>query len=583
MAEKIEKKTANLFSKVFIILFCVFILLFGLTSFGVLRVNTKITDFIHQIAEQEVVKLEKELGLKIQWGQLQFTLLDFSIKMEDIILERAPFFGAGKKPIPAFLDGAQYVQKISLRPSLFFLFKRQIFFNKIELIEGDFFLKENVRKEVKKLKGKGKGRKNLLLPFKKISIKNTNLNVRKEDHLIQFSGFRWDVKHTLGVYSFSGSIKKIESSKGNAPPLSFYVKGRFSDSGFSFDQCVLKNKMISLQTDHFTGTIENGHLKSLSLQSQGELLFENIKPWLSLLKQSLPDYKGQISYKLSLVKKEKRKLKSQFHIQSKRGVLREIPIKEFNLKGHFIENFFVLENGSIRTEKENILTIQNMEILLNSKALPFQLSVSMENMSTDLIKKFIGIKTLPFAVFPVKGGLKCKGQFRLLNWDCEGRFHVSQLTILADETDIISFYKADVLFGLKRLNEKQTINIHLIREGSSDLQIEASYSFKTKGVQIKFQGHTFFPKSTQFPAVDLKGSASFKDGIVEIQNGEVKVSGYMQADFLEIAGYRVKNIQSSFKYENEKLYFLNTKSRTEKSYFSVWLYLTLKSNLSLWI
>ena len=564
MAEKIKKTATKLFSKVFILLFCVVVLLFALTSFGVLKANTKITDFIQQIAQKEVVKLEKELGLKIRWGQLQFTLLDFSIKMEDIILEGASSSIAKRKPIPSFLDGAQYVRKISLRPSVFFLFKKKIFFSKIELKEGQFFLKEGPAKKIKKIRGKSE--KDLRLPFKKIIVKNTNLNLRKEDHLIQFSGVRWNVKNTLGVYSFSGFIKTIESSKEDIPPLSFRMKGKFSNSDFSFDRCILKNETISLQTDQFVGSIENGRLKSLILKSQGELPFENIKPWLSFFEKSMPDYKGQVSYKLSLTKKEKRKIKGQFDIQSKKGVLQEIPIRGFKLKGHFINNLFVLENGFIHTEAGNLLKIHNMEMLLNSKALPFQLSVSMENMSTDLIEKFTGIQDFPVSISPVKGAFKCKGRFHLLDWDCNGQFHVSQLAIRTKETDIITFYKVDVKFDLKRLNDNRSINIHVVKNGVTDLQGEISYSFKTKTRQVKFQGYTLFPESTQFPSIHLKGSASFRNGLVEIQNGEVKVSGDMQSDFLEIADYQVKNIQSSFKYENEKLYFSDLTFGTEKSH-----------------
>ena len=318
-----------------------------MTSFGVLKANTKITGFIQQIAQKEVVKLEKELGLKIRWDRLQFTLLDFSIKMEDITLEKASSRVARKKPIPAFLDGTQYVKKIFLRPSLFFLFKKKIFFSKIELTEGDFFLKTGSPREIKKFSRKNG--KDFHFPFKKIVVKNTNLNLRKKDRLIQFSGVRWNIKNTLGVYFFSGSIKKIESPEENISPLSFYMKGKFSDSDFSFDRCILENEIISLQTDQFTGSIENGRLKSLNLESRGELPFEVVRPWLSLFKEAVPDYKGQISYKLSLAKKGKRKLRGWFDIHSKEGMLQEIPLKEFKLKGHFIKNLFVFESGFIRT------------------------------------------------------------------------------------------------------------------------------------------------------------------------------------------------------------------------------------------
>lgn len=566
MAKKVKKIATKLFSKVFIILFCVAILLFILTSFGVLKANTKITDFIQQIAQREVVKLEKELGLKIRWDRLQFTLLDFSIKMEDITLEKASSRVARKKPIPAFLDGTQYVKKIFLRPSLFFLFKKKIFFSKIELTEGDFFLKTGSPREIKKFSRKNG--KDFHFPFKKIVVKNTNLNLRKKDRLIQFSGVRWNIKNTLGVYFFSGSIKKIESPEENISPLSFYMKGKFSDSDFSFDRCILENEIISLQTDQFTGSIENGRLKSLNLESRGELPFEVVRPWLSLFKEAVPDYKGQISYKLSLAKKGKRKLRGWFDIHSKEGMLQEIPLKEFKLKGHFIKNLFVFEKGLIHTEEGSLLKIHNLEMLLNSKALPFQLSVSMENMSADVITKLTGIKNFPFSIFPVKGTIKCKGQFAFLSWKCEGQFQVPQLTVRTDETDIISFHKVDVRFDLKRLNENRSINIHVTKKNSTDLRGEISYSLKTKKRQIKFQGYTFFQEDTQFASVNLKGAASFRDGLVEIQNGTVKVSGNIQSDFLEIAGYQTRNIQSSFKYENEKLHFLNLKSGTDRSHFN---------------
>lgn len=568
MAEEIKKTATRLFSKVFLVLFCVGVLLFILTSFGVLKANTKITNFIQQMAQKEVVKLEKELGLKIRWGQLQFKILDFSIRMEDITLEKASSRVLRKKPLPAFLDGAQYVKKIFLRPSLFFLFKKKIFFSKIELNGGRFFLKTGSTSEIKKFSKKNT--KNFRLPFKKVIVKNTDLSLRRGNRLIQFSGVKWNVKNILGVYSFSGSIKKIQSPEEAVLPFSFYLKGSFSSSAssFSFDHFVLENESVKLRTDQFSGSIQNGKLSQLNLESQGELPFEIIRPWLTLFKETMPDYKGKISYKLSLTKKKKRKVRGRFNIQSKEGVLQELPLEEFKLKGYFIKNLIVFENGFIRTKGGGLLKIHNSEVLLKSKKQPFQLSLSMENMSMDAIAKLTRVERIPFTALPMTGTFKCKGQFAHLNWECSGRFQMPRLTIQVDETDIISFYKMEMRFNLKRLKENLNVNIHAIKKGSTDLQGEFAYSFRTKRQQVRFQGNTLFPKDVHFESVNMKGAVSFTDGLVEIQKGTVKASGDMQSDFLEIADYRTKNIQSSFKYEKDKLHFLDIKSGTDRSHFS---------------
>ena len=143
MAEKIKKLTIKkLFPKAVLIIIGIIALLGLLTPLSVLRINKKITAFIQKKARQEIVQLEKELGLKIHWEKLHFKVLDFSINLEGISLERSPSRAFRKTPLSAFLDGTQYAEKIFLRPSLFFLFKKQVFFSKIELQGGRFLSKQ---------------------------------------------------------------------------------------------------------------------------------------------------------------------------------------------------------------------------------------------------------------------------------------------------------------------------------------------------------------------------------------------------------------------------------------------------------
>ena len=570
MAEKITKPTIRkFFSKAVLIFIGVIALLGLLTPLSVLRVNKKVTEFIQKKARQEIVQLEKELGLKIHWEKLHFKVLDFSINLEGISLERSPSRAFKKPPLSVFLDGTQYAEKIFLRPSLFFLFKKRVFFSKIELQGGRFFIEIAERTSIRRSKklGKRSNFKVFQLPFKKILIKDTDLYLKQGIHSLALSGVKWNIKNKMGTYFFASSIKEIHLEENEA--LSFRIKGSLSDRHFSLDECVIKNDSVHIRASRFSGSFNNKkQLEDLVLESQGELPFESLKPWLSLINKDAVDYSGPVSYKLFVEKKGRKGVRGRFDIQSKEGLLlQKIPLKELSLKGYFHRNFLVVNKGFVNIGQGSLIKIQKAELLLKEKTLPFQFSILAEDFSVDLLKKIIRNEELPLAA-SAKGSLKCKGRLAFSEWECQSQFQTPELTVYAGKTDIVRFYDMNADLDLQNFNDRLNITVKAEKQGSTDLQMSLVYSFPQDKTLIKLDGYTNFSKDTYFPSVNLKGNVAIRNGLFEIKNKKFKGSGQLQSDFLQIENYQINNIQSLFRYSENKMYFTNLKAGTDKSSYS---------------
>lgn len=569
-----ERKASKAFSKIFLILSGIIVFFFLLASLGVIEVNKKVTNFLQQKAREEVVKLEKELGLKIHWKNLHFKLLDFSINLEDIHLEKR--VSKKKFPLPVSLNGVQHVKKIFLRPSLFFLFKKKIFFSKIELQGGRLSLKtayQKVRKRKRKIYSKA-----LLLPFRKISIKDMNISLKHGPHTIDLSKIKWNVKNNQGVYSFTAAIQNIQM-KEEEEPLTFQARGYLSDSQqFSLNECVLKNKNLHIETKKFAGSFNNKGLERFTLESQGQLPYENLKTWLALFGKTVEDYQGYLSYKLSLEKKEGKGFQGQFDIQSKESHLREIPVKEFSLKGHLRRHLLIADRGFLETAWGDLIKINKIELLLNSKDLPTSFSIVTDNISSRLIEHIKRVNELPISsASSIKGNLKCKGRLALFQWECQSQLQTPKLSVNYEETDIATFHDMDWRLTLKHLDKNFEMDIEGTKKESTNLKALLQYTNREKKWLLKLNGYTN-SQDTRFPSVDLKGSMTVKNGDFEITEESFKGTAELQSDFLEIENYRISNMQSLFQYDKDKLLFKNIKSRTEKSGYNGFASFDLENN-----
>ena len=376
------------------------------------------------------------------------------------------------------------------------------------------------------------------MPFKKVLIKDTDLYLKQGAHSLAFSGVKWNIKNKLGTYFFSGSIKKIQLEESEV--LSFRIKGSLSDRHFSLDECILKNDNVHIRTDRVLGSFNNKKkLENLILESQGELPFESLKPWLSLINKDTIDYSGPVSYKLFAEKKGRKGIRGRFDIQSKEGLFfQQIPLKELSLKGHFHRNFVVVNKGFIKSSQGSLIKIQKAELLLKENTLPFQFSILTENFSVDLLKKILKNEELPL-IASAKGSLKCKGRLAFSEWECQSQFQTPELTVYFDETDIVRFYDMSVDLNLKSFNERLNVAIKAEKQDSTDLQMSLSYSYPKDNLLIKLNGYTNFSKDTHFPSANLKGNVAVRNGLFEIRNRNLRDQGSSNQIF-----YKLKIIKS---------------------------------------
>ena len=673
-AEPPSGKFSSLFSKAFLAAVLAALLLSLSASLGILKVNQKAADFIRRAAAKEVLRLKKQTGVDIQWGSLRFKAQNFSVSLNDIVLRPLD----RKKTWASFLDGEQRIQRARLRPGLLFLLKRDALFSKIEIQGGQFAFKadENIqgfasrrRSPRKKSPLRGRLQKppffrrfslNKKLPFKKTSLKNTDITVRRDGKIVRLSQVRWKSKARSGGHAFSISARALQAkqiSAQTAPlpsgqnkstgerdrlqtppsavasagepvrasrtaargtvsgtahgtaalsqpptaaealrPISWKADGFLSLSEFSFNRFVLSHKKFRFQTDKFEGSFNFGkrELSGLQIESRGRAPFESLRPYLSFFTKNIPQYEGEISYQASLEKKPGRKLKGRFDLQATDGLFQNIiSVAKLRLKGRFIQRLLIIEKSSLFLKETSGLSggaLKSLkgEIRLDSKTAPFQFEARAERFSLDAAARLLK-RPLPLRA-TVSGALKCQGRAALPDWNCEGRLHSLKWDLVVSEAGgktqqaAASFYNMNVLWNLKHLSQNGRLSFQALKEESADLQGNVLYSLQKTGggTRLDLKGRARFPQDVQIHGLDLQGALKLESGLMEMkaegpqsrsaptppkESDSLKISGELQSDRLNIAGYQTVKARSSLLYQNNRLSLENFRSETDKSRF----------------
>ena len=272
------------------------LLLFLLTPLSLNLINQKVAQFIGEKYKTQLIRLEKQIGLKVEWEQLHFHTLSFKAELRGISLENAQNKASEKNLLFDFLNGTQYIETLFIRPSLFsLLFQKQISLTKVKIISGEINLKV-----AKRMSAMTQTKKTLNTPaIKKIEIKKTNISLKHQDRQILLSDINVNLKKKhFGKYNFKGVIKQTKIHQEE--PFVLKTKGWVSKEKIKLDRISLQNKKINVKASSFFALFNSKKILQFKVKTLGQLPFSSFYNLAQLFNKKIPYNEGIFSYNLDL-------------------------------------------------------------------------------------------------------------------------------------------------------------------------------------------------------------------------------------------------------------------------------------------
>ncbi|MCY4321949.1 MAG: translocation/assembly module TamB domain-containing protein [Bdellovibrionaceae bacterium] len=560
--------------------FSILIIVFLFTPISLYKIDQRIENILNSKAIAGVKKFEKQTGLKIEWGTLDFNIFLMTVKLEDVQINYFKESQLNEVKELSLLDGLQKIKKISARPSIYsFLFKKEIILSKLNIELGELSLKT-----IKNFNTKKNQSKNVKLPIKKILIKNTNVSLNHKNYSIKFldikakiSQKKWhDFNFDLNVQSFylnknSGieDFSNLKARKVNEDQVyQLLTKGILRKNQISFSEINLKNNLFDSFTKSLQINFDSEKIDSIKLISSGSIPIHLIKEALSLIDQDLKLSGSNLFYDVNIQYKKRTKYGGSFSLSSKDMIFQSEEIKNIELKGSFSNRFLTINKGSLYTVDKGSFYIKKIKWGFLEKSLPFYISANMNELSSDFINRSL----LYDFSFPIKadltGAISCEGAFSIQYIKCDMKAESPHIKLQIKQNPILSFYNMNLDSILVWENQKidfevngsnKTANFNFKGKYFEDSEdFSSDYSFLGNlGSDLQF--------NSTFP---IEGAVSLSKGKVFIKNNRVELSGLLNSDNLKIDSYQLENISSPYKFKNNKLSFVNIKGRPGETNYS---------------
>ena len=569
-------------TKKFFIFIFVFILFFLFTPISLHQIGQRLENFINKKAKTGVQTFERQTGLKIEWGTLNFNIWTMTVRLENVSV--LPLNTANFKKIQElnFLDGLQRFKKISARPSLYsLLFEKQIVLSHLKIEKGDIYLKTLKTFAQKKTKAQ-----NIALPIKKLLIKDTHLQLSHKNHKLNFSKVRSKIRQTTkGIFHLDLLVKAFYISE-NLGFKEFYTvqphklnkkesyqlafKGAVRKGEVSFQEINLKNKIFESKTHLLNIYFDSQGLTKLSIQSSGALPFVLINQGMSLMGQKELFISSLLSYKLNMEYKKNKGYSGSFEAQGQEALFRSAHLKSFFLKGRLRNYLITIDKGLIETQDQGDIYLKKGELTFKNKPLQFNFSAQTEKLFSHFVTQTI----LNLGPFPVTGdftgSIHCRGAglVNYLKCELEGK---SEKVILQpkDQDEIMSAY--GLQFNSNIEWDKTLLNFKVSgKKGDSslfDLKGQYAQSLDQFTADYSFFGHLFkdLKFNTPFP---LKGRLNAPTGKIIIKKNKLKLTGALNSPLLKLQSYNLNNISALYKMEDHKLSFFNIRGQPGRTNYS---------------
>ena len=570
-------------TKKFIALAVFLVLVFFFTPISLHQIGQKAESFINSRAVAGVKKFEQQTGLQIQWGSLEFNIFIMTVTLEDVqvLYLKKP----SQKAIQelSFLNGLQKIKKISARPSFYsFLFKKEIVLSKLNIKNGDIFLRT-----VKKFKTSSNNSKDIKLPIKKISIKDTNINLQHKNYSLKFSDIQSEILQNSGrIFDFELIVKSfyfdknlgfedffnIKLSQTNEDKVyQLFMAGTAQPKKVSFSQINLKNDSFASLTQSLEIGFDAKGLTHLKIVSSGSIPFSLAQEGSNLMNKDFPFSGSHLSYDLDIHYKKNKGYGGLFSLSSENLVFREETLKSIDLKGRLNNKFLFISKGSIQTENRGIIYIKSVEWGFLEESFPFNISVEAHQLSSD----FIAYTVLGSSYNPIHadltGLISCQGMgetAEYLNCKLEGKSREIKLQP-NKQTSLFSLYGLNLDLVLEWKGRELSFEVNGEKEPSVQINVKGAYSQPSEKLSANYSFSGQLEKDLRFyTPFPLKGMAEFSGGKALIRNDQVQLSGQLSSPSLNIDAYQLANVSSSYQFKGNKLSFLNIKGRPGKTSYS---------------
>lgn len=563
-------------TKKFFILLFIFVIFFLFTPVSLYQISNKVEDFINGKAKEGMKKFEKQTGLKIEWKFLNFNIFIMTVELKGVKV--IPLYDSNFQKIQTFhfLDGLQKIEKISARPSLYsLLFKKQIILSKLQIQGGDIYLKT-----LKSFIKKPNRPKTVALPINKILIKNTNLNLKHQDHNLIFSKVRSKVlQQKEGEFRFNLFVKSFRISqdlgfeelqnlhdKNNLEKEVFQLsfKGLAKKDRVSFEDIDLKNEKFQSFTDLLDIHFDFRGLKKVDIKSSGSLPFFLIQKGFDLMGRKLLPFDSLLSYKLNVQYRKNKGYHGFFDIHGKKTVFKSHPLKSFSLKGRLMNYLLSVDKGLIETQSQGAVKIKKGQWFFKSEPLQFNFSIESDQLSSDFLSEAV----LNLNEFPIKGNftglIHCLGAVRDFYLKCETKGKSEKVRVqLEDQDEIISAHEINFTSDIEWENQNLNFTVSGEKSNFSKFYFKGKYEDTLNKVEAdySFLGNLYedLRFNTSFP---LEGQVKIQEGKLTIKGDKITLTGFVISPLLKIQAYKLKNVSSLYTFRNNQLKFFNIRGGT---------------------
>ena len=582
-------------TKKFFMLLVLFIVFFLFTPISLHQISNRIEDFINSRAQAGLQIFERQTGLKIEWEHLNFNVLTMTVRLEGVRVIFVSDSQSYKDSTFHFLDGLQKVEQILARPSLYFLlFKKRVVLSKLQVKGGDIHLKTltSFRKKT------NSSRMEMVLPIKKILIKQTNLHLRHQDHNLLFSRVKAKIlQKRMGAFRFNFSVKAFRIQENlirghsilNSSPYTnrslwfgdisleeqtfqLDFKGFSEQNRVSFKDVKLKNNSSQSFTSLLDIRFDAKGIITVNVKSEGTLPFFIIQQGLEVTGGRFLDFDSLLSYKLNIQYRRKKGYQGFFDIHGKNTVFKSKSLKGFILKGRLINYLLAVDRGLIETHNRGSVKLTTAQWQFKGGSLPFNVTINASHLSLDFLFQTI----FDLESFPIRGDftgeMYCSGESHSPPYlKCNIQGQSEKLTLkIKNKHEILSVYETNLNTDVEWDEKKVNFDIQGEKENLAEWQFKGQYLEnldKTKADYF-FKGNLYedLKFHTPFP---IKGEVFIQEGKLIVEDDELKVlTGFIRSPLLKLNGYALKSLSSSYSMKNNYLKFMDIKSGIPgKSYY----------------
>lgn len=578
----IPKRFSIFYNKKFLIFsFLSFVVIFFI-FISLNHIKSKIEKLIHQKVISHVANFEKQTGLKIKWKTLQFTLFTITLKLNDVqFVYHKPEYLKKKSFLDA-LDGMQKVSTILARPSLHSLiFKKQIILSKLQIRGGDIYVK-TFKSTYKKYPD---------FPFKQIFIKKVNLNIKHNKNHILLS--QTDLKiwqKTTGQFHFNFLSRDVTTNtnldlsllqlyKKNQlqkfylkkdKKLNVFAKGLIKKDHIFFDDIILKNEYFQSKTDWLDIYLTPQGIKNLSIKSSGSLPSFIIHKSFDLIDLPKIPLDALMSYDFNIQYKKNQGYQGVFKVQAASTKFKSYDLDRFSIKGYIKNLLVTIEDAFVQTRSHGSIRIKASSYLLKQKVPQFRMFMDVKNLSSQ----FLVTSFLKTQFFPVQGditgSIKCSNVGDIFDLKCNIQARSKALNIRFKKQTQLSFYNLVFKSDIEWNNKYFKFLVFNQQDSLPHIRAQGTYYLALNELQSDFSFSGLLSKDIKFYTnIQTEGKIHIQKARLHVKNNHIKMNGVLKSPFLKLQEYQLKNISSTFKWNDHKLQFVKLTGYPGKSnYFA---------------